>query len=131
MRLHLGRRCSRVADRDEAFVKAAMVERDYKELASWRKGPFALDAVDYRPPLNVIPSIDLSTIPACHGLGCGLIKPEPETDASDFDHCKIVESAAVVSGRDVAELLELVEAALDEIAVLVFGFAIGDAVVTV
>jgi len=50
------------------YTKAAMVERDYKELASWRKGPFALDAVDYRPPLNVIPSIDLSTIPACHGL---------------------------------------------------------------
>ena len=64
-------------------------------------------------------------------LGCGLIKPEPEADASDFDHCEIVESAAVVSGRDVSELLELIEAALDEVALFVFGFAIGDAVVTV
>jgi hypothetical protein len=64
-------------------------------------------------------------------LGCGLIKPEPETDASDFDHSKIVEGAAVVSGCDVAELLEFVEAALDEVALLVFGFAIGDAVVAV
>src|SRR3974377_2373856 len=64
-------------------------------------------------------------------LGRGLIKPEPEPDASDFYHCEIVESAAIVSGRDVAELLELVEAAFDEIALLVFRFAIGDAVVTV
>ena len=64
-------------------------------------------------------------------LGCGLIKPEPETDASDFDHCEIVESAAVVSGRDVPELLELIEAAFDKVALLVFGFAVGDAVVTV
>jgi hypothetical protein len=64
-------------------------------------------------------------------LGCGLIKPEPEPDASDFDHSEIVECAAVISGGDVTELLELVEAALDEIALLVFGFAIGDAVVPV
>ena len=64
-------------------------------------------------------------------LGCGLIKPEPEADASDFDHCKIVESTAVVSRRDMSELLELIEAALNEVALLVFGFAIGDAVVTV
>ena len=64
-------------------------------------------------------------------LGCGLIKPEPETDASDFDHGEIVESAAVVSGCDVSELLELVEAALDKVALLVFRFAVGDAVVTV
>jgi hypothetical protein len=64
-------------------------------------------------------------------LGRGLIKPEPETDASDFDHCEIVESAAVVSGRDVSELLELIEAALDEVALPVFRFAVDDAVVTV
>ena len=44
-----------------------------------------------------------------HALGCGLIKPEPETDASDFDHCEIVESAAVVTGRDTGELLGLLK----------------------
>ena len=65
-----------------------------------------------------------------HRLGRRLIKPEPETDASDFDHCEIVESTAVVSGRDMAELLELVEAAFDEVALLVFRFAIADAIVT-
>jgi hypothetical protein len=34
-----------------------------------------------------------------------LIKPEPEADARDFDRCEIVEGAAVVSRRDVAEPL--------------------------
>jgi hypothetical protein len=57
------------------------------------------------------------------GARCGLIKPEPETDASDFDHGEILESAAVVSGCDVSELLELVEAAFDKVEFLVFRFA--------
>jgi hypothetical protein len=45
-------------------------------------------------------------------LGCGLMKPEPQ--ASDFDHGKIVQGAAIVSGANVPELLELVEAAFDQ-----------------
>src|SRR5579862_1768035 len=64
-------------------------------------------------------------------LGCGLIKPEPEAKASNFEHGEIVQGAAVVAGCNVSELLELIEAALDQIAFLVLGLAVGDAVVAV
>ena len=64
-------------------------------------------------------------------LGCGLIKPEPKSKASDFEHGEVVEGAPVVSGRDVAKLLEFVEAPFDQIASFVFSFAVGDPVVAV
>ena len=64
-------------------------------------------------------------------LGCGLIKPEPKSNASDFEHGEVVECTTVVSGSDVAELLEFIEAPFDQIAFFVFGFAVGDAVIPV
>jgi hypothetical protein len=64
-------------------------------------------------------------------LGCGLIKPKPQSDNGNFDHGEVVESVAVVTGCNVPELLELVEAAFDQVAFLILGFAVGNAVVAV
>jgi hypothetical protein len=49
------------------FVHPAvqLVERIYQTLAELRKGPFALSAVVYRPPLNSVTSLDRTKLPAC------------------------------------------------------------------
>jgi hypothetical protein len=53
-------------------------------------------------------------------------------EASDFDHGQIVQGAAVVvTGRDVPELLELVETSFYQVALLVFRLAVSDAIVAV
>jgi hypothetical protein len=44
---------------------------------------------------------------------------EPNSDGGDFDEAHKVDEELVVSGCDASELLELVEEALDEIALLV------------
>lgn len=53
-------------------------------------------------------------------LGRRLIKPQPQSDGGDFCESQEGGGLSVVSGGDVAELLELVDASLDEIALPVF-----------
>jgi hypothetical protein len=67
----------------------------------------------------------------CGALGCRLIKPEPQAETSDFDHCQVVQGVAVVAGCNMPELLEFVEAALDQVAFLVFRLAVDDAVIAI
>ena len=54
-----------------------------------------------------------------HLLGCRLIMPEPEADGSQLCHSEIVEGEAIEASADVPEVLELVEEALDEVALFV------------
>jgi hypothetical protein len=42
-----------------------LVERIYRTLAELRKGPFALSAAVYRPPLNSVTLLDTAKLPAC------------------------------------------------------------------
>ena len=53
------------------------------------------------------------------GLGHRLIKSHPDSDGSEFDGSEIVFRTLVVSGCDGSEVFELVEEALDEIAVAI------------
>jgi hypothetical protein len=53
-------------------------------------------------------------------LGCGLIKPETQSDCSELGEGKVGCGLSVVSGGDVPELLQLVDAAFDEVALPVF-----------
>ena len=45
--------------------------------------------------------------------------PEPEADGSELCHGQVVESVSVEALADVPELLELVEEALDQVALSV------------
>ena len=56
-------------------------------------------------------------------LGCRLIKPEPQSDCGEFCEGQIGLGFSVVACGDVSELLEFVDAALDEIALFVFALA--------
>ena len=52
-------------------------------------------------------------------LGGGDHLLEPDSDSSEFDEAHEVGEQLVVSGRDAPELFELVEEALDDVALLV------------
>jgi len=47
------------------FADVPTVERVYQELAELRKGPFALSAAVYRPPLNSLSFLDSAKLPTC------------------------------------------------------------------
>ena len=51
--------------------------------------------------------------------------PEQDSDSGENDESPVVYEELVVSGSDPAKLFELVEEALDEIALLVERFVIG------
>lgn len=52
-----------------------------------------------------------------------LIKPEPQSDGGEFCEGDVSGCVAVISRSDVPELLELVDAALNKIALFVFVLA--------
>ena len=52
--------------------------------------------------------------------------PEPQSDGSQLGHGEIVEGEAVEARADVPELLELIEEALDEVALSVGPLRVGD-----
>jgi len=47
------------------YADTRLVEREYGKLAELRKGPFALSATVYRPPLNSLASFDIRKLPDC------------------------------------------------------------------
>jgi hypothetical protein len=47
------------------FPDVPTVERVYQKLAELRKGPFALSAAVYRPPLNAVALLDRAKLPTC------------------------------------------------------------------
>ncbi|MBV8826483.1 MAG: hypothetical protein JO084_01675 [Bradyrhizobiaceae bacterium] len=50
---------------DFIYPDAPTLERVYQRLAELRKGPFALSAAVYRPPLNSVTVPDVAKLPAC------------------------------------------------------------------
>ena len=55
-------------------------------------------------------------------LGCRLIMAQPESDGGELCHGEESGSMSIVTGCDVPELLEFVDASLDEISAFVFSF---------
>jgi hypothetical protein len=47
------------------YADTQLVERYYERLSELRKGPFALSAAVYRPPLNSESSFDIAKLPSC------------------------------------------------------------------
>jgi hypothetical protein len=62
----------------------AIVERIYQRLAELRKGPFALSAAVYRPPLNSVTSLDRVKLPACRSSIDSASKHEIWTEISGW-----------------------------------------------
>ena len=78
-----------------------------------------LDAVESTTTRHTPTNINRHFLRAIE-LGRRLIKPQPQPDGGDFCESQKGGGLSVVSGGDVAELLELVDASLDEIALSVF-----------
>lgn len=57
-------------------------------------------------------------------LDCRALVPEPKSHGSKLGHCKVVRGAAVAACADVPEPLELSDASLDEVAILVYSLRV-------
>ena len=56
---------------------------------------------------------------SCSALGRRLISSQPDTNGRELDHGHVIRGQLVVAGGDPAEVFDLVEEALDEVARLV------------